>query len=59
MFAGFGSICIKDWNPRDNDIHSRVPAHRTAITEIDEFSPKIQYIRDNPLTINDLSIYSQ
>ena len=28
---------VKDWDPRDNDIHSRVPAHRTAIFQIDEF----------------------
>ena len=28
---------VKDWDPRDNDIHSRVPTHRTAISQIDEF----------------------
>ena len=28
---------VKDWDPRDNDIHSMVPAHRTAISQIDEF----------------------
>ena len=33
--------CIKDWDPRDNDIHSRVPAHRTAISQIDEFYTEI------------------
>ena len=38
----------------DNDIHSRVPAHHTAISHINEFHTK------NPVYIcNNLSMYSQ
>ena len=28
---------VKDWDPCDNDIHTRVPAHRIAISQIDGF----------------------
>ena len=33
-------MCVKDWDPHDNDIHSRVPAHHTAISQTDEFYTK-------------------
>ena len=51
---------IKDWDSRDNDIHSGVPARRTAISQIDEF------YTENPVHtwyffdfIDDSSMYSQ
>ena len=44
---------VKDWDPSDNDIHNRVPAHRAAISpRTTNFTPKVQYIRDNPLTLS-------
>ena len=43
---------VKDWDPYNNYIYGKVPAHRTAITQIDEFHTEIQYIHDNPWTLS-------
>ena len=48
----YSGVCITDWDPHDNDIHSRVPAHRTAISQINNITPKIQHISYNPLTLS-------